>query len=142
MPDVASELPLALNTTSVPGTTVWMPRSRGAGTETPRVLRDAGFDSRPIRVYETKHVPVPADVRSILASGRMDAVLFLSGSCARAAATAAPQLRSQQDRPVLFGAVGPLTARAAREVGIHCEVVPDLPRVGDLVDVVLSKMIR
>lgn len=124
-----------------PGTTVWMPRSTGAGTETPRELEAAGFSPRLLRVYETKHVPVPNDVRSILSSGRVDAVLFLSGSCARAAAVAAPHLGRQQDRPVLFGAVGPLTARAASEVGIHCEVVPDLPRVADLVDAVLTQMI-
>lgn len=122
------------------GRTIWLPRSASAGDRTLRVLRDAGYDPRPLPLYDTLPVPVPADVRSLLSSGRTDAVLFLSGSCAEAAVAAAPGLASPTEHRILFGAVGPLTAAIAEGIGIHCDVIPDRPRVGDLVDALMARM--
>ena len=122
------------------GTTVWLPRSADAGDELPRSLKEAGFDPRPLRIYQTALVPVPADVRSILSAGRADAVLFLSGSCVEAALTAAPELAGEQGRRVIFGAIGPLTALAATRLGIQCAVVSDPPRLSDLVTALIAKM--
>ncbi len=123
-----------------PGGPVWLPRSASAGDRTVRVLRENGYDPRPVPLYDTRPVPVPNDVRSLLSSGRTDAVLFLSGSCVEAAVAAAPGLARLEPNRILFGAVGPLTAAVAQRIGIHCEVIPDRPRVGDLVDALLARM--
>lgn len=123
-----------------PGQPIWLPRSKSAGDRTVRVLGEAGYEPRPIPLYDTVAVPVPNDVRSLLATGRTDAVLFLSGSCAEAAVAAAPGLVDLPADRILFGAVGPLTAAVAKGIGIHCDVIPDRPRVGDLVDALLARM--
>ncbi len=123
-----------------PGAPIWLPRSASAGDRTVRVLRDQGYDPRPVPLYDTLPVPVPNDVRSLLSTGRTDAVLFLSGSCVEAAVAAAPRLADLEPNRILFGAVGPLTAAVAEGLGIHCEVIPDRPRVGDLVDALLTRM--
>ncbi len=119
---------------------IWLPRSVSAGDRTLRVLREAGYDPRPIPLYDTLPVPVPNDVRSLLSSGRTDAVLLLSGSCAEAAVAAAPALVEHPPERILFGAVGPLTAAAAERIGIHCDVIPDRPRVGDLVEALMARL--
>jgi uroporphyrinogen III methyltransferase / synthase len=123
------------------GAIIWLPRSASAGDRTVRVLKDQGFDPRPVPLYDTRPVPVPNDVRSLLATGRTDAVVFLSGSCVEAAVSAAPGLAALDPDQILFGAVGPLTAAVAEGIGIHCDVIPDRPRVGDLVEALLARMI-
>jgi len=120
--------------------TVWLPRSASAGDRTVRVLREAGYDPRPIPLYDTLPVPVPNDVRSLLSTGRTDAVLFLSGSCVEAAVAAAPGLAKLPPDQILYGAVGPLTAAVAEGFGIHCEVIPDRPRVVDLVEALMTRL--
>ncbi len=123
-----------------PGSTIWLPRSRGAGDRTIRVLREGGYHPRPIPLYDTLPVVVPADVQSLLSSGRTDAVLFLSGSCVEAAVAAAPGLATEAGKGITFGAVGPLTAGVAEGLGIHCAVIPERPRVGDLIGSLMAAM--
>lgn len=120
------------------GRTVWLPRSAAAGTGVPEALQAAGYVPRPVPIYRALPVPLSADVCSVLQHGRADAVLFLSGSCARAAVEAAANLPEAED--VLFGAVGPLAAREAEALGIRCQAIPDRPRVGDLVDTVIASL--
>jgi uroporphyrinogen-III synthase len=97
----------------------------------PNALATAGYRAHPLAIYRAVPVPLPADVCSVLAGGRVDAVLFLSGSTVRAALEAAPGLASAGG--VVFGALGPLAAEQASALGIHCHVIPERPRVADLV---------
>jgi uroporphyrinogen III methyltransferase/synthase len=120
------------------GRTVWLPRSEAAGQGVPQALQAAGYVPRPVPIYRALPVPLPADVRSLLQGGRADAVLFLSGSCVRAAVEAAANLPGASD--VLFGAIGPLAASQAEALGIRCEAIPDRPRVGDLVNTVIASL--
>jgi len=118
--------------------TLWLPRSAAAGEGVLRSLAQAGYTTRPFTMYRAVPVPLPADVRSVLGGGRVDAVLFLSGSCVRAAVEAAPGL--PQAAGVRFGAIGTLAARQADALGIHCHVVPDRPRLADLVEAVIADL--
>lgn len=111
--------------------TVWLPRSEAAGLVTVEAVERAGYRARPLPIYRVAPVPLPADVAALLGSGRADAVAFLSGTTVRAALSAAPGLRACQG--VLFGAVGPVAAQVASELGIQCQVVPHKARVADLI---------
>lgn len=122
----------ALRAAGVPtDRTVWLPRSAAAGRATVEAVERAGYRARPLPIYGVAPVPLPADVVALLHHGRADAVAFLSGTTVRAALNAAPGLLDCQG--VLFGAVGPVAARVASELGIHCQVVPGRPRLADLV---------
>lgn len=117
---------------------VWLPRSLAAGEALLASVREAGYRVRPLPIYRAVPVPLPADVRSLLAGGRVDAVLFLSGSTVRAALDAAPGLKGASQ--VIFGAVGPLAARQAEAHGIRCQVVPARSTVADLVEALMTTL--
>jgi len=118
--------------------TVWLPRSEAAGRATVEAVEQAGYRARPLPIYRVVPVPLPADVTALLNTGRVDAVVFLSGTTVRAALAAAPGLAGCEG--VLFAAVGPLAARAASDKGIQCQVVPARPRLADLVTALIDQL--
>jgi len=128
----------ALQAHEVPeGTTVWLPRSAAAADALPPTLVEAGYDVRPVTLYETVPVPLPADVRSMLTGGRVDAVLFLSGTCVSSVVDAVGTFPAQGGATVLAAAIGPKTAAVASELGLPCEIMPQQPTMKDLVDEVI-----
>lgn len=121
-----------------PDRKIWLPQSTAAGMAVVRSIEEAGYHVVPVPIYRAVPVPLPADVRSLLSGGRVDAVLFLSGSTVRAALEAAPLLATVPG--VIFGAVGVLAAGEARALGIYCQVVPEHPRVADLVAALMATL--
>ncbi len=123
-----------------PGTVVWLPRSAAADNELPDALTAAGYDARPVDLYETLPVPLPADVRSMLGGGRVDALMFLSGTCVSSMVSAVGDLPTGGN--MLISAIGPKTAAVAQEEGIPCDLVPDEPTILRLVDDVIRALSR
>jgi len=123
-----------------PGAVVWLPRASTAGDHLPDSLREAGYEPRPVAIYDTLPVPLPRDARSMLQSGRADALAFLSSSGVQAALEAVPELAGEAGARILFAAVGAKTAAAAGKQGLDCSVVPDTPSVGNLVDALLEAL--
>ena len=82
-------------------------------------LTALGHDVRSVVAYRTVGIPVPEKVVVDVASGRINAILLTSGSVAE-------QVR-QQLGPVpaqtLVAAIGPRTARDARDDGLRVDVV-------------------
>ncbi|HIW90808.1 MAG TPA: uroporphyrinogen-III synthase [Candidatus Corynebacterium avicola] len=110
-------------------------------------LTEAGAQVRGLVIYRWGPPPDPALVgrtTGMVASGRVDAVLFTSAPGARAWLRSAEELgtlpavlEAAKER-TLFGAVGPITATPLREIGIE-PIVPERFRLGALVrEVVLS----
>jgi len=123
-----------------PGTVVWLPRSAAADNELPDTLKAAGYDARPVDLYETLPVPLPADVRSMLGDGRVDALMFLSGTCVSSVVSAVGDLPTGGN--MLIAAIGPKTATVANQEGIPCDLVPDEPTILNLVDDVIRALSR
>lgn len=123
-----------------PGTVVWLPRSAAADNELPDTLIAAGYDARPVNLYETLPVPLPADVRSMLGDGRVDALMFLSGTCVSSVVGAVGALPTGGN--MLISAIGPKTAAVAEEEGIPCDLVPEEPTILRLVDDVIRALSR
>jgi len=123
-----------------PGTVIWLPRASTAGQKLPASLREAGYEPRPVAIYDTLPVPLPEDARSLLQSGRADALAFLSSSGVQAALKAVPELAGEAGAQMLFAAVGGKTAATAQSQGLECSVVPEAPSVGTMVDALLDAM--
>ena len=123
-----------------PGTTVWLPRSAAADEELPRAMEAAGYDTRAVDLYETLPVPVPADVGSMLAAGRVDAVLFLSGTCVSSVIDAIGDIPANGPGAVTVAAIGPKTAAVAAARGLPCHIVPERPTMSALVDAVIVEL--
>lgn len=123
-----------------PGTVIWLPRSAAADNELPDALNAAGYDARPVDLYETLPVPLPADVRSMLADGRVDALMFLSGTCVSSVVSAVGDLPT--GGTMLIAAIGPKTAAVATQEGITCDLVPGEPTILNLVDDVIRALSR
>jgi len=125
-----------------PGTTVWLPRSSAADAELPEAMSAAGYDARPVDLYETLPVPIPADVCSMLAAGRVDAVLFLSGTCVSSVIDAVGDIPASGPDAVTIAAIGPKTAAVARARGLPCHLLPEQPTMKALVDAVIDELSR
>jgi len=124
------------------GTTVWLPRAAAADQELPRLLEEAGYVARPVVIYDSVPVPLSRDVRSMLHEGRVDAVLFLSGTCVRSVVDAVPEIGGRPRSELLFAAIGRKTAAVVIERGLSEPLVPARPSLATLVDAVIAELSR
>lgn len=109
------------------GTRVLLPRADIARPALPDALRTAGADVTEATAYRTIAVPdwPGADVREMLLRRTIDAVTFTSASAVR---SAVQSLGAQQAVDLLgatvVAAIGPVTAQAARRLGVETTVMP------------------
>lgn len=123
----------------VRGARVLLPRANLARASLPRALRDAGADVVNVVAYRTVPAAPPGDVDvcKMLLDQEIDAVTFTSASAVRnfvtllGAESAADLLRT-----TVVAAIGPVTAEAARQVGISTTVMPTTHTVPALVDAI------
>ena len=113
--------------TDLRGARVLLPRADIARPALPDALRAAGADVTEVTAYRTIAVPDwpgPA-ARELLLRGAIDAVTFTSASAIR---SAVQSLGAQQAIDLLgatvVAAIGPVTARAARQLGVETTVMP------------------
>lgn len=109
------------------GTRILLPRADIARPLLPDALRAAGADVTEVTAYRTVAVedwPGPA-VREMLARRRIDAVTFTSAS---AVCSAARSLGAEGTAallgPTVVAAIGPVTGKAARRLGMETTVMP------------------
>ena len=109
------------------GTRLLLPRADIARPALPDALRAAGAHVTDVTAYRTIAAPdwPGAAVREMLLRREIDAVTFTSASAVR---SAAQSLGAKQAialfRAIVVAAIGPVTARAARELGIETTVMP------------------
>ncbi len=88
----------------------------------PERLRAAGSQVEVVAAYETRPIgeAAQAELRALVAAGRVDTALLTSGSIARAFAAALGSARLA--RPLLLASIGPITSAAARDAGLDVGV--------------------
>jgi len=107
------------------GRSVLLPRSDRANPDLPAALGNRGAQVTEAVAYRTLR-PTDADQERLarVARGEADAILFFSPSAVRnfIELSGEKQLHILQDR-IAMAAIGPVTARALREAGVHRMVV-------------------
>ncbi|MDN4613643.1 uroporphyrinogen-III synthase [Leifsonia sp. F6_8S_P_1B] len=97
-------------------------------------LRRIGHEVESVVAYRTIGVPVPENVVSDVRDGLVQAILVTSGSVA--------QQVQQQLGPVpestLVAAIGPQTARDARDLGLRVDVIAEERTAPSLIDAVVA----
>jgi uroporphyrinogen-III synthase len=103
------------------GKRVLLPRSDRANPDLPTALREVGAHVTEVIAYRTLR-PSDADKERLarVARGEADAILFFSPSAVHSfiELSGRQQLKILQDR-VAMAAIGPVTAGALREAGVH-----------------------
>ncbi|MYD86675.1 MAG: uroporphyrinogen-III synthase [Acidobacteria bacterium] len=109
------------------GTRILLPRADIARPLLPDALRAAGAAVTEVTAYRTVAATAwpGADVRELLDRRRIDAVTFTSASAVRAVAQSLGAVRAVELlRPTVVAAIGPVTARAAGQLGVETTVMP------------------
>lgn len=109
------------------GTRILLPRADIARPLLPDALRAAGAAVTEVTAYRTVAATAwpGADVRELLDRRRIDAVTFTSASAVRAVAQSLGAARAVELlRPTVVAAIGPVTARAAEQLGVETTVMP------------------
>jgi uroporphyrinogen-III synthase len=101
------------------GKSVFLPRSDKANPDLPAALRKLGARVTEVTAYRTIS-PAATDKSGVNAVIKNDAILFFSPSAVHNFADLAGRVRlaSLQDK-IAIAAVGPVTASALRELGVH-----------------------
>jgi len=123
VPDRYLTRAIATGLGEVAGRRVLLPRADAASHELPRLLRQRGAHVDQVVAYRTVEGPEESrePLRRILAEG-IDAVLFTSGSTVRGFARLVDDPAAAL-AGVLVACIGPVTARAVGELGLHPDLV-------------------
>ena len=124
----------------VRGTRVLLPRADLAGTNLPDALRHAGADVHDVIAYRT--IPVQSkrhDVYTMLIEKQIDVITFTSASTVRnfvamMGTPSVPELLTH----TLIATIGPVTADAARSLGMNVAIVPKKHTVSALVEAIAA----
>jgi uroporphyrinogen-III synthase len=123
------------------GKRVLLPRSDRANPDLPSALRKFGAQVTEVIAYRTVR-PTDADQEKLagVARGEADAILFFSPSAVHSFVefSGRKQLSILQDR-VAMAAIGPVTARALRELGVHRIVLASEPSAAAVVQALESR---
>lgn len=111
------------------GKRILLPRADVARPALPAALRAAGADVVEVTAYRTVAAagwPGPA-VREMLLKRELHAVTFTSASAVRnAVRSLGPAQAVDLLRPTVVASIGPVTARAARQLGVETSVMPSI----------------
>lgn len=109
------------------GARILLPRADLARPALPDALRAAGADVVEVTAYRTAGVPgwPGGAVREMLRRRRLDAVTFTSASAVRNAVESLGAARAVELlRSIVIASIGPVTAGAARRLGVETAVMP------------------
>jgi uroporphyrinogen-III synthase len=125
----------------LPGKRVLLPRSDRASPDLPAALQKFGAQVTEVIAYRTLR-PSDADQEKLarVARGEADAILFFSPSAVHnfVELSGRKQLNILQDR-VAMAAIGPVTAGALREVGVHRIVLAQEPSAAAVLQALESR---
>jgi uroporphyrinogen-III synthase len=129
---LAQELAQALGDAA--GRRVLLPNAAIARPELEQQLRAGGALVERVAAYSTLPAPGSAELGALLAEGRLDALLFTSGSTARGFAAQIGPTSMTAARSLIIACIGPSTAAACNELGLTPSVIAELQTEVGLVD--------
>ncbi len=97
-------------------------------------LRRIGHSVESVVAYRTIGVPVPENVAADVAAGAVQAILVTSGSVAEQVQLQLGPVPEQ----TLVAAIGPQTARDARDLGLRVDVIAEERTAASLIDTVVG----
>lgn len=110
---------------AVRGKRFLLPRAELAREALARLLRQAGATVDEIAAYRTVPGQGGREVRALLLEGEIDAVTFTSSSTVRFFLQRIGADANRLLEGVTIACIGPITARTARELGLHVDVVAE-----------------
>lgn len=119
------------------GRDVLLPQGQLARRTIERLLREWGARVEAVTLYQTLQAEPEAEARAALDQG-FDAVLFTSASTVRHFVDLIDDVAKARLTDVLIGCIGPITAQAARALGLTVHVVPAEYTTAALVDALAS----
>ena len=123
---------------------VLLPRSDRANPDLPSALRNFGAEVTEVIAYRTLR-PSDADQERLarVARGEADAILFFSPSAVQnfLELSSRKQLNILQDR-IAMAAIGPVTAKALREAGVHRIVLASEASASAVVEALESRFAK
>ncbi|MFQ6132377.1 MAG: uroporphyrinogen-III C-methyltransferase [Armatimonadota bacterium] len=131
---IAEAVAEALGEQGIAGKRVLLARARAAREVLPERLREMGAEVDVAPAYETVLEESEAEpMRERLRRGEVDAITFTSSSTVRNfVALIGPDETVQLTRDVLIACIGPITAQAAEDLGLHVGLVAE-PPISDFV---------
>ncbi|HTX59432.1 MAG TPA: uroporphyrinogen-III C-methyltransferase [Verrucomicrobiae bacterium] len=130
---VSEEIGRALIEACRPGERVLVYRAQEARDVLPRMLEDAGIPATVIAAYKTVFVRDPAFGEKV---ARSDVLTFTSASTVRgfAAALGGDEAAVAASRGKAVACIGPVAAQAARDCGLHVDVIAEVFTTDGLLD--------
>ncbi len=130
---ISEEVARALIAQSQPGERVILYRAQEARDALPQMLRDAGLSVTVVAAYKTV---VPGDDAFAEKAGRADILTFTSASTVRgfSALLGGNEAAAGVARGKSVACIGPITAQAAREIGLGVDVVAGVYTTAGLLD--------
>jgi uroporphyrinogen III methyltransferase/synthase len=128
---------------SMTGKRVLLPKADIGREYVGTALTTAGAQVTEVVAYRTvAEESVPDEVRQALTAGRIDVVIFTSGSAVRSFASIFGVERSAVLRRTTIAVIGPTTADAARQLGIDVAIQPDTYAIPALVDAIVAYFVE
>jgi len=140
--DFRAEGVLASLPESLYGIRFLFPRAETARDLLPRELRRRGARVDIVTVYRTiRPAPGTISVAEMVASEKIDCIVFTSPSTIRYLAESAgePVLKLLSQVPIAV--IGPVTRDAAREFGLETRIMPDQSTIEDLVESIRKSLL-
>lgn len=139
--DFRAEGVLALLPENLYGIHILFPRAETARDLLPRELRRRGARVDIVTVYRTiRPAPGSVSIADIVASEKIDCIVFTSPSTIRYLAEGAgePVLKLLSRVPIAV--IGPVTRDAAHEFGLETRIMPDQSTIDDLVSAIANAL--
>jgi len=125
----------ALRDSIGPGSRVLLLRAQRASDVLPDALRGAGATVEIVAAYKTRASPEGAgEIRRLLSSGELDAVMLTSGSTVDAVCDGLGPSGPALLTCVTVACIGPVTAAAATARGVRVDLVPPRATVEAMVE--------
>jgi uroporphyrinogen III methyltransferase/synthase len=132
--DFRAEGLLAVLPENLYGTHILFPRAETARDVLPRELRRRGARVDVVTVYRTvRPVPGTVSIAEIVASEKIDCIVFTSPSTIRYLAESGGEAVLRLLSHVPVAVIGPVTRDAALEFGLETRIMPDQATIDDLV---------
>jgi uroporphyrinogen III methyltransferase/synthase len=139
LPEVYTTKEIAAGIGDVTGERILLPRAARAPKQLAQALRGKGAVVDEVAAYRTLAVDAPDELKALLADGQIDIVTFTSSSTVRNLVASLSKLDPGKTLSrSLVACIGPVTARTAKRLGIHVDVIARQHTIPGLVEAIVT----